>query len=411
VFWLPASYFGSEVSGANYFEIAAEEIIGMPAGVLSGKKPESSTNARFPAILLPSNQFRQSTAGQQLDFNLFAKDEKGASSMTSNNHIEEYLGIDIGSTSLKAVRLAESNEGLVIKGFESLTFPHSVINKDKEIDQKTIIEALASIESLITDNPRHTHSCIALPGFMTTTRFTSIPESNSPEFKKLMQSECQTYCDPESFIFAAKLLERRGNFGEDPDMPKWQRQVLLLMAEKSILDQFWTIAEKTRMPNPNFSVDVLGQIKAFASDEAKSHSITDEKIGIIHVGVLTSSIMVVRNGKLIFVRHMLNDPEKDLIENTLYETERSFAYFYENSGVSVLDQLLISGRFAKDELLRKKASERLALQTNCKSPLQGFASTSQTIPADQEQLFATAIGMAKISWQGWVSTKLAAGFF
>ncbi len=331
--------------------------------------------------------------------------------MTSNNHIEEYLGIDIGSTSVKAVRLADTTEGLVIKGYDSLIFPRPVITRDKEIDTPAIVKALHSMKSIVSEKPRQTHTCIAIPGFMTTTRFTSLPESTSPEFKKLLQSECQTYCDPESFIFAAKMLERRGNFRENPDLPRWQRQVLLLMVEKAILDTYWEIAEQAQLPNPNFSVDVLGQIKAFTAPESKNHSTFDEKVGIIHVGAMTSSIMIVRNGKLIFVRHMLNAPDKELIENTAFETDRSFAYFYENSGIDSLDQILVSGSHANDEHFKKTLSDRLGIKVMEKSPLEGLIAGEQSMSAEKAQLFATATGMAKISWQGWVSTKLAAGFF
>lgn len=331
--------------------------------------------------------------------------------MTRNNIVEEFLGIDIGCEVLKVVRLAMTADGLAVTAQARVPFPAPVIDRNMQLNKPEILTGLSTVKSLLTRNSRNTHSCVSISGFMTTTRFVRLPESTTQEFHKLLQSECQTYCDPESFIFSAKLLDRLGNFRYDPDMPKWRRDMLLLMVEKDILADYHDIAELASIPNPDFSVDFLGLAQAFSAENARNIGPDNEVTGIIHVGAMNTSISVIRKGYPIFVRHMLNDLAKDLVENTCFEAGRSLDYFYENSGINSLDKLLVSGGHMADEGFRSKLGERLKVSAELGNPLQGLAATDDAELIENPHLYAVALGLARISMHSRMSARLEAGFF
>lgn len=178
-----------------------------------------------------------------------------------------------------------------------------------------------------------------------------------------------------------------------------------------MLESYRKIAELAQIPGPDFSVDFLGLAQAFAAKNASDHSTADEKIGIIHVGEMSTSITVIRKGYPIFFRHLLNASDKELIESTCIEAARSLDYFYENSGIEALDQIVVSGGKITDQGFQNALSQSLKSTITLGDPLQGLAVKGDAESGDTPHLFAVAVGLAKISCQAWTSARLEAGFF
>ncbi len=332
--------------------------------------------------------------------------------MTRTNDHEQFLGIDIGSSSIKVVRFSAGENDLRLTHHECVSFPKPAISRDGVIDRAAIVDALRSMNPRLTWNPRYDHVCVAIPGVLTTTRFAAIPELSNQEFRKHLQSEAQTYCDPESFIFAAKLIGERPRIRGNPQRASKSKMVFLIMAERSILDTFWGIMEDAGIPNPNFSVDALGTTKAYENSIGRLGS-PGGVTGIIHIGAQTASISSVREGGLIFIRSMVNDPTKDLARNTGQEARRSYDYFREQSKVEKLDRILVSGAPACDEEFRNNLSEGLGWPVVLGNPLESIvpAAVAGVQEIENAPRFAVAIGMGMIAHQAWFSGMFEAGLF
>ena len=108
--------------------------------------------------------------------------------------------------------------------------------------------------------------------------------------------------------------------------------------------------------DPNFSVDILASLKAYENC-LKKMATAGDKTCIIHVGMQTTNISIVKSGILIFTRSMQNDETKDLAANIVFETRRSLDYFLEQSGEDKVSRVLLSGGPSSVESIREAINQ------------------------------------------------------
>ncbi|MBU1105733.1 MAG: pilus assembly protein PilM [Candidatus Riflebacteria bacterium] len=331
--------------------------------------------------------------------------------MYNSKNRNEFLGIDIGSSAIKAIKLKVVDSGIQLTDHGCVTFPTPAIKDGKIIDRKSIVDALKSIKFLFSAEKQPENVCVSIPGVSTTTRFARLPEFSYREFNKLLNSEAQTYCDPEKYTFSAKLLnEKEPDFSEANPVTK--KCVMLLMAEKSMLGEYAETLQESGISCANFSVDILASVKAFES-ACKKHAEGEENTGIIHVGAQTTNISVVKSGILIFTRSMQNDEEKISPEKISFEARRSFDYFLEQSRESKISRIILSGGPSSDEVFRQSIGKNLGIAIELGNPLEEIeitASDKAGIISNIYQ-FPVAIGLALISVHAATITRLNSGFF
>jgi Tfp pilus assembly PilM family ATPase len=313
---------------------------------------------------------------------------------------------------MKVVRLQGEEEKLRLRDMQAVPFASPVVDHAGNLDQSSIVAALQSIGAIREMSCQSDHVCMAIPGFLTKTRFARLPEVGVREFAKLLKSDAQTYCDPDSYVIAGKVIGGCGNSRRDPDIANWQRDVFLFMAGKTVLDAFAAITDRVGILSANFSIDVLGLAKTLERTAGSDDS-PPQCTGIIHLGALSTIIMVVKAGVPIFVRSMLNDAEKDLAENTVFEAHRSFEYFLEQSKESGLRRVVLSGGPVAAPGMGKKMGDGLGLPVIISNPLALVENTAALDPeaTKDPHRFAIAMGMALIMADACYEGKLTAGFF
>ena len=322
-----------------------------------------------------------------------------------------YLGIDIGSSAVKAVRLQGDITGIQLTDIGCIPFSRPVLQDGRIHDPAAIVEALASMAFLSAGDTPPAAVCASLPGLATTTRFTTLPESSPQEFYKLLQSDAQTYCDPEAHLFAAKLLQERPPRSPEADgVPR--RGVMLLMAERAVLQEYTDVLQHAGLANVAMSVDLLACAKAFANQIHLSGEAGD-KTAIIHLGAQSTILLVLKSGQVIFTRSMRNDPTRDLAENTVAEAGRSFAYFLEQSGEGSISRVLLSGGPVGDSACFDVFRHHLGIPVERGNPL-----VDLDLPVIQEaeanritHQLVVAIGLGLIGLQAHHLTRLSAGIF
>ena len=332
--------------------------------------------------------------------------------MTRKNHAEEFVGIDIGSSSVKAVRMTVADENLRVIDCQAVDLPAPAISKDGELNRPAIIASLKTLQPLLVRNRRFDHVCVSIPGFLTTNRFATIPDSTNVEFRKFLNSEAGTYCDLATCACAAKILGDRVIPRSEGAVTRRLKNVFLLMVGKSLLDAFWEIMEEVGITDPNFSVDILGLVKALESS-VREIGKNDEKTVLFHVGAQITIIAILRGTDLCFIRWLVNDPGMDPVANLVFEAGRSFAYFLEQSKEDKLRRILLSGGRTDIEALGQALSAGLGLPVIAANPLSSpeiaTAHCPEFLPLGSR--FSVAIGMGLLAFQAWFSGKHTEGLF
>lgn len=331
--------------------------------------------------------------------------------MSKSKMMNEFIGIDIGSSAVKAIKFTTTDSAIQLADHACITFPNPVIKDGKILERKSIVDALKSIKFLFSEGKATGNICVSIPGCSTTTRFARLPEFSLMEFNKLLKSEAQTYCDPEKYTFSAKLLGEKQHVSKESGAVT-TKDVVLLMAEKSLLSEYTEILQEAGISEANFSVDVLASVKAHES-WLKNLAKAEECSGIIHVGAQTTNISVVKSGRLIFTRSMQNGEENISPEKISYEARRSFDYFLEQSKEGKLSRVILSGGPSGDKAFRLAVGKELGMTVEFGNPLEEMEITDSDTAGIINGInqFSVAIGLALISIHSSFVSKFSSGFF
>lgn len=337
-----------------------------------------------------------------------------------------FFGLDIGSTSLKAVWLAKSGQTTKLEAAGSCPTPPGGVSSASVADQEALVGAIKQLvqEAKISTKKVNT----ALPESQIYTQVREMAPLTDTELSSAIPWEAeQSIPLPVSEVaLDFQVLER-----PDKKTPEAKMLVLLVAAPKTLINKYLQILELAGLEPVSLETEVIAVCRALTLNK----SLTDLPTLIINLGSLTTDITVVRNNVISFTRPIstggkalaravasklgleervaeeykvtygLKEEElegkileaiKPIFDVVVEEIQRAMAFYSQRHPESPLKRAVVVGGAAKLPGLMLYLAQSLGLEMELGDPWQGIVREekfSAQITADGA-IFTTAVGLA-----------------
>lgn len=200
-------------------------------------------------------------------------------------------GIDIGSHSIKLVRLKARQRGYQLANFGVMPLPARAIVDHTIMDEGSVATALRNLIRM--EKITATATAVAVAGQAVLTKTIRLPRMSARELAEAMQWEAEQHIP---FDMADVNLDFR--ILPSDDETGGQMDVLLAVARKT------AVAERTRLLAAAGLRPVVVDIDALALANAfeVTHGLADAPIALVDIGAGTTTINIVSNGSTLFQR-------------------------------------------------------------------------------------------------------------
>lgn len=334
------------------------------------------------------------------------------------------LGLDIGSSLLKAIELTEHKTGYEIKFFDSYPIPHDVIVDGAIMDSIRLAETLK--EFLASKKIKTKDVAIAMAGHSSVmVKRIALPEMTEEELSESIRFEAEQYIpfpiDEVNIDF--QILGPRPEAG--------QMDVVVVAAKKDVVNEYITVLREAGL-NP-----VVVDVAAFCLSnmyELNYEIEPDRIIAIFNIGASTMNMCVVVGGMPVFARdssagtnmitealqrefHLSYDDAELLkkgaslqtvsieeaepvmltaAEEIFNEVSRSIVY-YKDQGGGEIHEIILSGGCALMKGFSQALSDRVGLEVRIAEPFRNIKIPKRFDPILLEEiapLAAVAVGLA-----------------
>ncbi|MFZ6017605.1 MAG: type IV pilus assembly protein PilM [Nitrospirota bacterium] len=202
------------------------------------------------------------------------------------------IGLDIGSSYLKAVQLKETKGGYELLLFDMLKLPPELIVDGAIIDSFRLIESLK--ELIRKAEIKTKNAVIAVSGHSAVIiKRISLPEMSEEELSESIKFEAEQYVpfDIEDVNLDFQILGPK----EEPG----QMDVILVAVKKDIINEYVSVVKEAGL-NP-----IIVDINSFALEnvfEINYEIEPDKNVAIVNIGASTININILKGGISVFTR-------------------------------------------------------------------------------------------------------------
>lgn len=207
------------------------------------------------------------------------------------------LGLDIGSSTIKAVELQRTGSGIEVLGR-----PVVVPTPPRSVEDGVIVDAAAvtsAVSDLIKAGGFHTKNTIASVGGTSSVvvRITEVPKMSGKELDEAIQWELdrQTPFPIEQTYYDYQPVD-----APDADPNAQNMEVLIAVAQEDMIDTHVSVMTSAKLLPQAIDVEPLAISRALVEVSGSAYS--DQTVAIVHIGANSTLIIVVRRGLLGFVR-------------------------------------------------------------------------------------------------------------
>ncbi len=208
---------------------------------------------------------------------------------------KSFIGIDIGLSSIKVAQVQKKKNGSYkLTKFSTCVIPEGALIEDEVHNEDDILEALREVlEEVGVDN---CDCCIGLSGPSTFARRLQLAGGTEEEINDQVMWEAEQYIpfDIDEAILSHHVFGQNEGGGMD---------VLVVAAKKQIVDTFKELVEKVKVKVKVIDLHSLAVINVFdliSSKELKK----DCSYIVMDIGAQKTSLVIFRNGRIIFVKEM-----------------------------------------------------------------------------------------------------------
>lgn len=358
---------------------------------------------------------------------------------------QRYVGIDLGSSELKAVQLAPSGRGAVLEHVYKVATPANAIRDGVVADPALVGEAL---RQLITDGAfsvRRTVTAVAGPTIVV--RQVTMPMMNERELRTSITYEAERFL-PYSVDEAqmdAKILGKAED-GQNMD-------VLIVAAQKDLVLSQASALQYAGLQPAVVEVEPFAMVRSvIAPDDPR----WDKNIAIINMGAASTSINISKSGFVPFTRNVpiggdaltkaivggLNVSQSEAekmkreqgqilsqrdtapvppnvtrvfnvitppLTELVTEIHKSLDYFRTRFRGEVIDSVLIGGGTAQLKNMDSFLSHEIGLPVSIADTLNGVSASAADFPADYlKELGPTLIVAMGLARRDLVPERVAA---
>lgn len=336
------------------------------------------------------------------------------------------LGLDIGTSSVKALELRRSGKGYELRHFGMVSLPPETIVDGVIMDGGTVIGA---VQQLIAEHKITTKDvAVAVSGHSVIVKPIKVPVAKPQELEEMIQFDAEQHIP-----FAIEDVNIDFQLLAPPAAGATEMDVLLVAVKKDIINDYLTVMTAAGLNVAVVDVDAFALENAF---EATYEPGSDEVVALINIGAAVTTINIVRNGVPVFTRDsaiggnrytesiqkMLGlsheqaetlklggevegvafsdaQPAIDLVNTELAgEIRRSLDFFRSSTPFDAFQQVLISGGSARLPNLVNFLSEALEVPMQIANPLRKIKADPKQFDPDYLEYIApqlvVSVGLA-----------------
>lgn len=327
------------------------------------------------------------------------------------------VGLDLGSSSIKAIEITRDKYDYVITGFSRVEVPPDG-NRAEAVK-----------EAFRRGKFRSKHVVSAVSGKSVIVRYVSMVNMSDDELRNAIQFEADNYIPfeiDEVALDCVKLDTLARAEGEDND----QMRVLLVAVKRSHVDEQVAMLQEAGLGPLAIDVDSFAIGNAFELHEKLTPTILgdDRAVALIDIGANKTCINVLHGGTSRFTREVYtggNDltqaiarsmgqelyeaeslklhPEdaEDVLRDTLApvlddlanEVSMSFEFF-EQQNHAVVEEVFLSGGSALLPFLEADFERRIEKKTRVWNPIEGLKVRSESVDIDLLNAWAPSLAVA-----------------
>lgn len=339
---------------------------------------------------------------------------------------KKIAGLDIGSSSLKLVEIADGPEGYSLAGFTQLPLPRGVITEGLINDPLVLT---GKIKELVKQSGCKARNVVtSLSGYSVILKKIGFPVMDEESLRELISDEIEKYLpfgDMKEVNFDFQILG-------DSEAGPGQMEVLLAAAKKEVVISYIEAIQKAGLEV------VIMDVDSFALETMYEENYDfgpDDVVILVNIGASMTNINVLRGGVSIFTRDFslggnsiteyirdkrglsLEEAEKMKLgiwkqkgespagddmdhcaESLLLEIERSVDYFRSTYPGKYIKQVLLCGGSAKYPGMDTTLMQRLNIACEIANPFKNIGYDRKIFnPSDLEDIgpqAAVGVGLA-----------------
>jgi type IV pilus assembly protein PilM len=336
---------------------------------------------------------------------------------------ENYLSVDIGSSSIKVIEVRTGSDRLEVLNWGVLPTPSGAIQSNMVNETERVAEAL---RGLLTSRGIHARKAItAVPGPAVMIKRVTLPSQSAAEIENTIMLEAGNFIpeELENVNLDYQLIEQREE--------SKQVEVLLAAAKKDIVSSY---AETLRIAGLS---PLVVDVDYFALDnmyELNYDPVIDQVVALVNIGARYSSINILKSGRSTFtgdvpvggrdITEALTrdlgvsaeeaeqlkfgeagkvDPEQlsmalgPAVDSLIEEIHYALSFFWTAATDERIDVLYVSGGAARTPELAQRLAERTEAPVEIADPLLRVGMVSGVDAAGlrlRRSEFAVAMGLA-----------------
>ena len=340
------------------------------------------------------------------------------------------VGIDIGTHSIKVVRLKQKGRGYQLLNFGIMPLRPETIVDGNIADADAMVEAVRNLMRI--EKIKAKEVATAVSGQSVIVKRIRVPQMTEQELNEAIQGEAEQHIPFEisdvNIDFQVLPAAR-----EDDERTDNQMDVLLVAAKKAKIRDYTSLLTAAGL-NP-----VVVDIDAFALENEYEVSTGQEDgvVALVDIGATTMNINVLKASSTLFQRDIAiggnrytaaiqkelqvsydqaealkmgvgltdNHSQEEVLavmagvsEEIAEEIQRSFEFFRTTAADEVIDKMVISGGCAKIKGLDRFLSNRLGLPVSVADPFRGLYYNEKVFDPeylhDMSPVAAVSVGLA-----------------
>ncbi|MFP4444689.1 MAG: type IV pilus biogenesis protein PilM [Desulfosudaceae bacterium] len=204
---------------------------------------------------------------------------------------DHLIGIDIGSSTIKAAEVVVSNSGRKLVRFGITDLPPGAIVEEGIKDPEAVAEAIKSLLGLY--NIKEDRTAISIGGYSVIVKKINVQSMNEDQLQEIIATEAEQYIpfDINNVNLDFQIL------GDNEQNPN-QMDVLLVAAKKETVNDYLNVLEIAGL------TPIIVDVDAFALQNIYevNYETGDNCVALIDIGATKTSLNILQGNKSVFMR-------------------------------------------------------------------------------------------------------------
>ena len=230
---------------------------------------------------------------------------------------DNIVGLDIGSTSIKAAQVVDSKRGPTLKNFGIVDIAHGAIEEGTINDPESVSESIRQLFK--SNNIKESNVAVSIGGYSVIVKKINVQTMAEEQLQETIHFEAEQYIpfDISDVNLDFQIL------GENESNPG-QMSVFLVAAKKEMVNDYINLVNLAGL-NP-----CIVDVEAFALQNTfeANYDIQDDNIALIDIGASKTSLNILKGSSSVFMRDVslgcgqINQKIMSLIECSFEEAEQ-----------------------------------------------------------------------------------------